>query len=84
MYQFNERKRENPMDVVDMFKIRKNHMHLNSKDVLPPTNITLLILVNDVIIKAIRPSLAKRKEDCLEYLTESGETIFGRYKWTYP
>lgn len=59
-------------------------MHLNSKDVLPPTNITLLILVNDVIIKAIRPSLAKRKEDYLEYLTESGETIFGRYKWTYP
>ncbi len=59
-------------------------MHLNSKDVLPPSNTPLLILVNDVIIKAIRPSLAKRKGDCLKYLTESGETILGRYKWTYP
>ena len=59
-------------------------MYLNSKDVLPPTDTPLLISVNDVIIKAIRPSLAKRKEDCLEYLTESGETILGRYPWTYP
>ncbi len=59
-------------------------MHLNSKDVLPPTDTPLLILVDGDIVRAIRPSLAKRKEDCLEYLTESGETILGRYPWTYP
>lgn len=59
-------------------------MHLNSKDVLPPTDTPLLILVDGDIVRAIRPSLAKRKEDCLEYLTVLGETILGRYPWTYP
>lgn len=59
-------------------------MHLNSKDILPPTDTPLLISVNGVIMKAIRPSLVKRKEDCLEYLTVLGETILGRFPWTYP
>lgn len=59
-------------------------MHLNSKDVLPPTNTPLLILVDDVIIKVTRPSLAKHKRDRLVYLTETGETILGRFPWTYP
>ena len=57
---------------------------LNSEEVLPPVDCPLLIQINDVLVKAIRPAFVERKGDELVYELPCKTRITGKFKWTYP
>ena len=58
--------------------------HLNHASLLPPTRTPLLIEVAGQLVKAQRTTHVRKRGDELEYVTEQGFTIHGRYRWTYP
>lgn len=58
--------------------------HLNHPNHLPPVGCPLLILVNGELIRAERTSHLEKRGRQMEYRTEDGETIVGRFEWTYP
>lgn len=57
---------------------------LNDPNRLPPVRCPLLILVDGELIKAERTSFLENKNREMTYRTEDGETIVGRFAWTYP
>jgi len=60
-------------------------IHLNSPEHLPPVNCPIVIaLPCGKIMKAERTSFIADRSRDMEYRLESGETIKGRYRWTYP
>lgn len=58
--------------------------HLNNASLLPPTHTPILIEVAGQLVKAQRTTHVRKRGDELEYVTEQGFTIHGRYRWTYP
>lgn len=60
-------------------------MHLNSSYTLPPVDCPLLILVDDKLVEASRPTFVEYRGDELVFiLAETGQEIQGRFPWTYP
>ena len=61
-------------------------LHLNHESLLPPTDTPLLILIpsSGVLLKVKRTSHVSNREHELEYVTENGTLITGRYRLTYP
>ncbi len=59
---------------------------LNSPEHLPPVGCWLLINIPGYknLIKAQRTSYLQKKTHEMEYITEFGMKITGRYRWTYP
>jgi len=59
-------------------------IHLNSAERLPPVGCWLVIMIEGVLVRAIRTGIIAKKTDDMEYRTEDGRLIYGRYEWTYP
>ena len=59
-------------------------MTLNHPNHLPPVGCPLLILVDGELIGAERTSYIEKRDRKMEYRTEHGELIVGRFEWTYP
>jgi hypothetical protein len=60
-------------------------IHLNQPEHLPPVNCPIVVqLPCGTITKAERTSFIADRSRDMEYKLESGETIKGRYRWTYP
>ncbi|MDY0191016.1 MAG: hypothetical protein RBR22_09815 [Desulfuromonas sp.] len=61
-------------------------LHLNHASTLPPTDTPLLILIpsSGALLEVKRTSHVSNREHDLEYVTENGTIITGRYRWTYP
>lgn len=55
-------------------------LHLNSPSVLPPVGCTLLVMLDGVLIRAVRTSYIERKTDNIEYKLEDGTIILDRLK----
>ncbi|MFJ3487128.1 hypothetical protein ACIPL1_27470 [Pseudomonas sp. NPDC090202] len=51
---------------------------------LPPVGCPLLIKVDDRVMKVHRTSHIQRPDGDMEYITENGLVLVGRYDWTYP
>ena len=60
--------------------------HYNHPSVLPPTHTPILILIPSALepIRVERTSHIISRDRELEYVTESGVNITGRFMWTYP
>ena len=65
-----------------------SNVHLNHESLLPPTDTPLLILIpsSGVLLEVQRTRHVSNREHELEleYVTENGTLITGRYRWTYP
>ena len=61
-------------------------LHLNHESLLPPTDTPLLILIpsSGLLLEVQRTCHVSNREHELEYVTENGTLITGRYRWTYP
>jgi len=60
-------------------------MHMNNPEHLPPVACPLLLeLPGGQLVKAERTGFIADRSRNMEYLLESGETISGRLRWTYP
>jgi len=60
-------------------------LKLNPPEMLPPVGCPLLIQVEEArVVRASRTSYIADKSRQMEYLLESGETLLGRFWWTYP
>lgn len=68
----------------DTSDVDRMAIHLNSAERLPPVGCWLVILVGGVLVRAIRTGIIAKKTDDMEYRTEDGTVIYGRYPWTYP
>ena len=51
---------------------------------LPPVGCPLLILFDGELIRAERTSFIEKRDRQLEYRTDDGQVITGRFEWTYP
>lgn len=52
---------------------------------LPPVGCKLVIKVGDSEMVAVRTGYIASRDDAMEYkLDATGETILGRFHWTYP
>lgn len=59
--------------------------HFNNPDFLPPVDCPLLIKVETgEVVKVRRTGFIRSRSDDMEYRTEEGALLFGRYPWTYP
>lgn len=60
-------------------------LKFNSPDLLPPVGCELLIKDHTgAIIRVRRASHIKNKHDQMEYITDAGIKIIGRFPWSYP
>lgn len=61
-------------------------MHFNHPSILPPTHTPLLILIPCSLepVRVERTSHVVSRDRDLEYVTETGIKIIGKYMWTYP
>lgn len=57
--------------------------HLNPASVLPPTRTPLLIEFNGELVKVERTTHVSDRDHDLDYITETGAHISGKYRWTY-
>lgn len=57
-------------------------LHLNTT--LPPVDCPLLIEVDGVLLRAERPRFIEDKANDMIYTLTTGETLTGRFRWTYP
>lgn len=57
---------------------------LNRADHLPPVRCPLVIGVGDMLLKVERTGFIADKNRAMEYVTEDGQKILGRFEWTYP
>ena len=61
------------------------HTAWNQPERLPPVGCPLLIkMPYDRVEKATRTGHLENRSQEMEYLLESGETVRGRFLWTYP
>ena len=59
-------------------------VHLNAADKLPPVDCPLLIELDGDLVRAERTGIIENKSADMEYRLVTGETIRGRFRWTYP
>ena len=59
-------------------------VQLNPEGHLPPVACPLLIEVDGELVRAERTGFVEQKDRQLEYRLDSGRTVIGRYRWTYP
>ena len=60
-------------------------VHLNAADKLPPVDCPLLIeVMKGYLVLAQRTGIIENKRAAMEYRLVTGETIQGRFRWTYP
>jgi len=59
-------------------------VHLNRPEHLPPVGCPLLIGVGDMLLRVERTWFIEDRTRMMEYVTEDGRKITGRYYWTYP
>ncbi len=66
--------------------LKMSNVHLNHESLLPPTDTPLLILIpsSGVLLEVQRTRHVSNRDHELEYVTENGTLITGRYRWTYP
>ena len=64
----------------------RSDVHLNPASQLPPVDCPLLIEVSrtDGLLRATRPTFIAGKGDDLIYILDDGQTLTGRFRWTYP
>lgn len=60
-----------------------SQVHLNPASLLPPVRTPLLIEMNADLIKVERTAYVSDRSHDLEYVTETGTHITGKYRWTY-
>ena len=58
--------------------LKMSNVHLNHEPLL------ILIPSSGTLLKVKRTSHVSNREHELEYVTENGTLITGRYRWTYP
>lgn len=60
--------------------------HFNSPDSrrLPPVECPLLIRVKGQVLRASRIHHIERPDDDMDYITDDGTLLVGRFWWTYP
>lgn len=64
---------------------RQPEVHLNPADKLPPVDCPLLIEVMEgYLVPARRTGIIENKSADMEYRLVTGDTIQGRFRWTYP
>lgn len=60
-------------------------VHLNPADKLPPVDCPLLIeVMKGYLVLAWRTGIIENKSADMEYRLVTGDTIQGRFRWTYP
>lgn len=60
-------------------------LKLNPPEMLPPVGCPLLIQVEEArVVRASRTSHIADKSRQMEYQTEDGGVLHGRFWWTYP
>ena len=63
------------------------YTHMMPDTMLPPVDCPLVIDLDGVPTRASRPTFVTRQEkedELLFVLDETGETVEGRFRWTYP
>lgn len=64
---------------------QRPEVHLNAADKLPPVDCPLLIeVMKGYLVLAQRTGIIENKRADMEYRLVTGETIQGRFRWTYP
>lgn len=65
---------------------RTDSIHFNDADsrTLPPVDCPLLIRVEGEVLRASRVSHIEQPGDDMDYRTDSGQLLVGRFDWTYP
>lgn len=58
--------------------------YMNAAGHLPPVDCPLLLEVNGELVRGQRTGFLHNKDREMVYELESGETITGRFPWTYP
>lgn len=59
--------------------------HYNDAYRLPPVGCWLVLSIGDTELRARRTShISDKYGDNLEYETEQGESLIGRFAWRYP
>lgn len=60
------------------------HFMPSSWRALPPVNCPLLIRVDGVVLRATRTSHIECPNGEMNFVTECGRQLVGRFDWTYP
>lgn len=65
-------------------EVVEGHLHLNPAAQLPPVDCPLVIGVGDTLLRVSRTGYIQDRSRLMEYVTEDGNPILGRFDWTYP
>lgn len=58
--------------------------HLNPPDHLPPVDCSLILDVDGELVRGRRTGFIHNKDREMSYELDTGETVTGRFPWTYP
>lgn len=66
--------------------VAPDDLHFNSADwrSLPPVACPLLIKVDGQVLRASRLNHIERLDGVMDYVTDTGCVLVGRFDWTYP